>query len=186
MRPQKRAERTRNKALEFLAKHGVKQEVLEQVANDPVVISRQAPGLQAEAVLLYLHNANHFVAKLCKYCEARFMTNYNSVAYCSDRCRAKALEKMGIKWDPTLSPEQRWAMQGADGTRLKVEPPLVIPSEAIPAMLAAEAQKKEEVAAQQTQVLAQDVVEESEPQRHDSPANPLPSPFSLELPQFSF
>jgi hypothetical protein len=57
--------------------------------------------LQAEGMLLHLRTAaKQFMAKKCLECEEVFSTNYIGVAYCSDLCRGKAIEKqMGIRWD---------------------------------------------------------------------------------------
>jgi len=79
----------------------------------------------AEGVLTFLSDPRTVVLKYCKRCEEPFGTNYQSVAYCSDNCRAKALEKIGIQWNPHKRPEERWGGQ----------PPLVIPPEAIDAMV---------------------------------------------------
>ena len=81
----------------------------------PYEVSRQA-----EAVLAYAQDASYFVTKDCKTCGHTFAHTKGAVAYCSDPCRAVALEAIGIKWEWTRPPEKRW------GT----EPPLVVPAQA--------------------------------------------------------
>lgn len=84
---------------------------------------RPSPYMEAEAVLRCLEKPGQFEFKLCKREECRepFGTNYRAVAYCSDHCRSKDLQKTGIRWDPTKSPEERWGG----------EPPLIIPPAAV-------------------------------------------------------
>lgn len=76
---------------------------------------------EAEAVLAYVEKPSDFRTKNCKICLERFSHSYGAVAYCSDRCRAKALAEIGISWNPDKKPEERWEFQ---------EPPLVVPKEA--------------------------------------------------------
>jgi hypothetical protein len=52
-----------------------------------------------EGVLLYLHRPQHFVLRECKRCGSPYRTNYTYVAYCSDLCRAKALQELGVPYD---------------------------------------------------------------------------------------
>lgn len=82
-----------------------------QAAATEIVHQRKNPEpyYEAEAVLLFLEKPARFAFKPCKRCNEMFGTNYRSVAYCSDNCRKKSLAKIGIRWDPTKSPEERWA-----------------------------------------------------------------------------
>lgn len=68
---------------------------------------------QAQAVLYYFQfNGDGFKTKICKTCEQPFAYNYSSdgVGYCSITCTARALEKIGLQWDPRKPPEQRWRL----------------------------------------------------------------------------
>ena len=60
------------------------------------------PILQSEGVLLHLQStAKAFQHKKCKECGELFATRYFSVAYCSNQCRARKLQRdFGIVWDP--------------------------------------------------------------------------------------
>lgn len=86
---------------------------------------RPDPSYDAEAVLLFLEKPARFLFKPCKFCEEMFGTNYRGVGYCSDNCRIRALQKLGISWDPGKAQEERWGG----------EPPLIIPPAAIHKLL---------------------------------------------------
>lgn len=51
-----------------------------------------------------------FNQKTCKTCQQTFFYKWNSkaISYCSVSCMSKALEAIGIKWDPSKLPEERW------------------------------------------------------------------------------
>jgi hypothetical protein len=76
---------------------------------------------EAESALAYLDNPKAFVSKPCKWCHRDFAHTAGSVAYCSDSCRAAALEDKGIKWDWLKPPEKRWGQAW----------PLIVPPEAL-------------------------------------------------------
>lgn len=124
MRPSKKADRAMAGIAELLKKHGYadeqKIEELKEVApTDRLAISRQG-----EAVLLFLESPAKFTTKQCKRaaCGEYFGTNYRSVGYCSDTCRAKEIsDQLGVKWDWLKPEEERWGG----------EPPLVIPPAAL-------------------------------------------------------
>lgn len=75
------------------------------------------PYYEAEGLLLFLEKPARFAFKPCKRCNEMFGTNYRSVAYCSDNCRKRSLAEIGIRWDPSKSPEERWSG----------EPPIILP-----------------------------------------------------------
>lgn len=85
--------------------------------------TKPSPIYEAEAVLLMLEQPARFMVKPCKReeCKEPFGTNYRSVAYCSDNCRIKELKTMGILWNPSKRPEERWGG----------EAPLLIPPAAL-------------------------------------------------------
>lgn len=62
----------------------------------------------AQAVLLFLERPGEFISKKCDYCRGSFLTTYQFVSNCSDSCRRKSLERIGITWDPARTPEERW------------------------------------------------------------------------------
>ena len=65
------------------------------------------------------------VRKVCIECGKKFATNYHSTVWCSNECVKKGLEKNGIKWRPDKTFAEQWGV---------MEPPLIIPPEAIRAM----------------------------------------------------
>lgn len=110
-----------------MAKAGVSEDQL-KVFDDHVITEHDfVKSLEAEGILLSLYSEKIPVkTKLCKNCEEPFATNYMYVAYCSDHCRARALEKIGIQWNPHKKPEERW---GSEVYRNQI--PIVIPPEAL-------------------------------------------------------
>lgn len=88
-----------------------------------------ADGRDAEAVLKCLFLPAAYTFKQCKRCGETFGTNYRSVAYCSDNCRAKTLAQAGIEWDPTKREEERWG-----GSAVPREAPSIIPPAAVKAL----------------------------------------------------
>lgn len=79
----------------------------------------------AEATLYFLENPKAFMKKECKRCGEVFGTSYHAVAYCSDNCRIKALQNVGLQWTPGKRAQDRWAGQ----------PPLLIPPAALKLLL---------------------------------------------------
>jgi hypothetical protein len=76
----------------------------------------------AEAALAYGEDANAFIRKTCKSCGRAFAHTRGAVAYCSNHCRARGLELIGISWNWTRTPEERWG---------RLLEPLVVPPEAL-------------------------------------------------------
>lgn len=58
-------------------------------------------------------------------CKKKFLTNYKANVYCSMECHKIELERKGIVWRPERSFYEQWG---------NMEPPLMIPPEAIKAM----------------------------------------------------
>lgn len=58
-------------------------------------------------------------------CKKRFLTNYKANVYCSMECHKIELERKGIVWRPERSFYEQWG---------NLEPPIMIPPEAIKAM----------------------------------------------------
>jgi hypothetical protein len=92
----------------------------------PTAVTKQAgvaKSMEVEAALEYYDNPRTFKHKECKQCGREFATRGAPVAYCTDDCRARAYEeRMGVKWQPLRTPEERWGSSGE---------PLVVPPEAL-------------------------------------------------------
>lgn len=122
MRPSKKADRAMAGIAELLKKHGYADDNKIEELKDTAPTDKLAISRQGEAVLLFLESPAKFTTKQCKRCGEYFGTNYRSVGYCSDNCRARAIsEQLGVKWDWLRPEEERWGG----------EPPLVIPPAAI-------------------------------------------------------
>lgn len=129
MRTSKKKERALDGLLKYLERAGVSTETIEQVKEE-IPHDDHAISMQAEAVLLSLEKPARFTIKNCKRCGESFGTNYRYVSYCSDTCRAKAIQNQtGIRWNWHKPAEERWGSQSGN-----VEPPLTIPPEALQAM----------------------------------------------------
>lgn len=107
---------------------------------------------EAEALLAFFRCPEYFQFDTCQQCNKPFTHTYGKIAFCSNRCRRKALEDKGIEWDVTKSPQERWRPAFVDETRQKqgesqedflkrqsrlqgyYPVPLVIPSEAVDAL----------------------------------------------------
>ena len=79
---------------------------------------------EATAVVEYHDSQGKFFKERnCKNCGEifAFKWNSNAVAYCSITCAASALEKIGLVWDPTKHPSERWGAVH----------PLVVPPQAL-------------------------------------------------------
>lgn len=64
---------------------------------------------EADSLALYIENPSQFRETRCKECRSLFATNYSAVAFCSDNCRIRSLDRIGIVWNPTKSQNERWA-----------------------------------------------------------------------------
>lgn len=78
---------------------------------------------EAEAVTQY-HEGYDFKEKTCRYCNQVFAYRWlsDAISYCSSTCSAAYLDSIGIKWDPTKPPQERWGSK-------KI--PLVVPPAAL-------------------------------------------------------
>ena len=79
---------------------------------------------EAEATLGYAESPQSFQRKECKSCGRTFAHTRGAVAYCSNACRARGLEKIGIKWTWTRPADVRWGFYSGGE-------PLVVPPEAL-------------------------------------------------------
>lgn len=91
----------------------------ENVYETPEDVSREA-----EAALIYAESPQSFIRKECKICGRTFAHTRGAIAYCSNSCRARGLEAIGIQWHWTRNSEVRWG-------NYKEGEPLVVPPEAV-------------------------------------------------------
>lgn len=122
MRADKKQERENQKLLEWLKRAGQDTSQV-KIEQQPIQKeSIQTHSLHAEAASAYWEKGKEFRDVTCRECGAIFATNYgHNVRYCSDPCRKKALEKIGIAWSPFKTQHERWG-------RI---PPLIVPPEAL-------------------------------------------------------
>lgn len=146
--------------------------VKEEKASRP-----RASDMDAEAVLLVLRQPAAFTYKVCKRveCKEPFGTNYHSVAYCSNRCRAKDLLDLGVTWDPSKTEEERWAG----------EPPLMIPPAAVKVLrrLLATLPDDDSLSPYELKHAQQEPIEESETDTDETTPVPLNVPLEKHQPE---
>jgi hypothetical protein len=67
---------------------------------------------EGQSVLNYYStvNSTDWKDKQCKYCGKMFKYCWNSdaIAYCGIVCMKDALKQIGIDWDPSKAPAERW------------------------------------------------------------------------------
>lgn len=82
----------------------------DDLLNEPIAPTeeQQLISRESEAVLSLLEGREVFIERACLFCQRHFKVNLASVAYCSDECRAKRLQEMGIDWNPERSQTDRW------------------------------------------------------------------------------
>lgn len=107
---------------------GIDPDLIAPTEVENTTAAKEMNSLAAEATLLSLRViSTQRLRKDCKGCGRSFLTDYYSVAYCGDKCRALALDDFGINWH-NKSARQRW---GRDGY---YQPPGIIPADALEAM----------------------------------------------------
>lgn len=113
---------------EMLAKLGIQLKP-EDFAEQPLekeISSQERSTWEAQSTLLCLQwPYPQLIRKVCEECGRKFATNYHATAWCSNTCVKKGLEKAGIRWRPNKSFQEQWGV---------MEPPLIIPPDAIEAM----------------------------------------------------
>lgn len=121
MRPEKKRARSKNKLAELFGIDAPEQ------PNGPTIQRiKDDNSREAEAVIAFIDNKDSFRRKTCRHCGEAFMVNRANVALCSDYCRAKELEAVGITWRWDRSPEQRW-YYAYDGDTRTTEPLVIGP-----------------------------------------------------------
>ena len=125
MRADKKLERDMAKLAAILSAAG-KDDVAAELLQGNIPIKDDAH-MHGEAVLLMLHNAIKFETRYCsrEACAQPYMTNYRYQAYCSLHCVRRELAAIGVKFDPTKPPHERWGSQVGP-----CDPPLNVPPEA--------------------------------------------------------
>lgn len=65
---------------------------------------------EAQAVVNYLEAPQTFKEKICKHCGEPFLYRWNrdAIAYCSIQHMADSLRELGLVWDPSRDPHERW------------------------------------------------------------------------------
>ena len=77
--------------------------------------------LEANAVLHYIWNPEQYSEKWCKQCGKLFATNRPAhVSICSVECMKKAIQEIGLDWDPLVELESRYK-------RMKRLPDMIVP-----------------------------------------------------------
>lgn len=102
---------------------------LEEVQASRVKEEQDDKVREAAAVQLLMEHPSAFIQKLCKGCGRPFLTTYRYVSDCSTSCRIKALEDIGVTWNPMHNPAERWE-------RAMIPTGYVIPPEALQLLLA--------------------------------------------------
>lgn len=70
--------------------------------------TKEAVAREAEAVLLHLRRVDTLMQKFCLECNLPFATNYAYAGRCSDDCIKASLARVGIKWNPEKTAQERW------------------------------------------------------------------------------
>lgn len=63
---------------------------------------------EAELVVKHLERGIVPELKECKWCKQKFAADYKYMAHCGDDCLRATLESMGLRWDPSKTPAERW------------------------------------------------------------------------------
>ena len=84
--------------------------------------------LEIDAISSYVYKPGLWYDRVCKICGRAFVASYRYVSLCSTTCRKKEMEHLGLRWDPTRTVEQKY-------TDLGIEPPGIIPPDALQALI---------------------------------------------------
>lgn len=116
MRPDKKAERDREKFKAFAA--GLLKK--ENPSEVEISVGKDDPTRNLEGALYSLdHKFKGFVQRTCKHCGEIFGTNYLFAGYCGDDCRAKhLLNTTGLVYHPS---EDRWGYHNENPVILSPE-----------------------------------------------------------------
>ncbi len=102
-------------------------EVAEKLPNHGTTASIKR-AREADASRDRLYRPDRWYDIQCKYCGRMFSADYKYVKLCSDECRKKDFEAIGLIWDPTKTEDERYIA-------MKIEPPGIVPPAAFSALL---------------------------------------------------
>jgi hypothetical protein len=108
------------------------EEPAERTEHRPKVAAQNL-SRDAESLIEFVDKPTTFARIACRVCGRDFLANRANVACCSDKCRAEELATLGIKWDWSKPPEERWYVS-SQGGKLSNEP-LVVPPAALKALM---------------------------------------------------
>ena len=103
-----------------------------KACGPPRRVAQENRSREAEAVIQFVEAPRTFAVVRCKHCGLEFLVNRGNVAMCSDSCRAKSLAEIGIEWDWSKSPEERWYV--ASVLSKTTNEPLIVPPKALIAL----------------------------------------------------
>lgn len=89
-------------------------------------VAKENISREAESLIQFISAPQSFARITCRSCGQDFLVNRANVALCSDKCRANELAELGIEWDWSKAPEQRWYVSSQNG-KLTNEPLVVMP-----------------------------------------------------------
>lgn len=127
-----KAQRAEDKLAAFLAsrKNTTVEEVKKEVVTTGDISSihtEESLILEADSALIYFSlKGEGFTRQECRNCGRTFAykyTTFGKVSLCSLECRKAELEKLGIKWNPYKTPEERWATEFKEGPLPAIVPP---------------------------------------------------------------
>lgn len=87
----------------------IPQQVLDE--QDEIRTTKDWVDLEAESVIFYFETKGSeaiWKKRICKMCNAKFMSTYTGISTCSVKCRKDSLAAKGLTWDPTQSESERW------------------------------------------------------------------------------
>jgi hypothetical protein len=91
-------------------------------------VARDDVSREAEALINFVEAPQTFARITCRVCKGDFLVNRANVACCSDTCRARELDALGIKWDWDKAPESRWYVSSQQNLKATNEPLVVMPA----------------------------------------------------------
>lgn len=103
-----------------------------KASGPPRKVTQENRSREAEAVIQFVETPRAFAVVKCKNCKQEFLVNRANVALCSDSCRAKDLAKIGIEWDWSKNPSERWYV--ASVLSKITNEPLIVPPQALVAL----------------------------------------------------
>lgn len=103
-----------------------------KASGPPRQVAKESRSREAEAVIQFVETPRAFAIVKCKNCGDEFLVNRGNVSMCSDTCRARALAKIGIEWDWSKNPAERWYATSV--LSQTTNEPLIVPPQAFVAL----------------------------------------------------